>query len=291
METAKPLISIITAAYNAETHLKSCIEKVQLQTYRGFEHLIIEGQSTDNTLLTAQTAALHYSNLIVFSQKDRGVYDALNIGIEKSKGEWIYFLGADDYFMNEEILLQVQKELVQSDSKIVYGNALVERYNRVFDGEFDMEKILRHNVCHQAVFYHRSVFKEIGLFQLKYKQEADYVFNLYCWLSCKYAPHYIPLTIAFFKDGGVSSPARDAVVVKDYPVITVQAVLKGNAGFFKKINLLSIVMRKILLRYNPLVVFQLLLHPVQNLFFIPASFIWMILSAPVRMIFKTGKKI
>lgn len=290
MERGKPLISIITAAYNAEAHLKSCIENVQQQTYRSFEHLIIEGQSTDSTLFIAQTAASNYKNLIVASQKDSGVYDALNIGIEKCKGEWVYFLGADDYFITEDVLVQVEKVLIQSTSRIIYGDAWVEKYKRLYDGEFDIEKILRHNVCHQAVFYHRSIFDEMGFYQLKYKQEADYVFNLHCWLSCKYAPQYIPLAIAFFKDGGVSSPARDTTVVKDYPSIVVQDILSSSAGLFSKIHMLSIALRKIMLRYKPIVIFQLLLRSVQNLFFIPISSVWMLIEIMIRLGSKTVKK-
>lgn len=284
MNSGVPLISIITPLYNASQLIEEFVQKVQLQSFKDFELVLIEGNSQDNTIEKARILANKYNNITLYSGKDNGVYDAMNKGLEFAKGEWLYFLGCDDYFFETGTLLKMSKVLTKTNSKIVYGNAWVERYGRIFDGIFDTEKILRHNICHQAVFYHRLVFEKIGNYNLVYKKEADYVFNLKCWLCFEFQPLYIPVTVAFFAHGGISSFERDSEVIKDYPSITMDAIIASKLSFFKKIDVLSVLLLKIASRYKIKSLFILALYIKSHFFLLASSFIWMFMTLPVRIL-------
>ena len=100
------------------------------------------------------------------------------------------------------------------------------------------------------MFYHESVFKLMGLYDLRYPLAADFEFNLMCWLTGKIKFIYFHRTIAYYAHGGISSIQDDAAFKKDYPHIVLNAVLNGNKNKFNKIYYLSIVFRKIIQRYS-----------------------------------------
>lgn len=244
-----PLISVITPVFNGEKFIGDCIEKVQKQSFRNFEHVIVDGLSSDDTVGIVKKYEGRFKNVLLHSEKDKGIYDAMNKGISLAKGGWLFFLGCDDYFFEDDVLEKVAAFIVNhKHAQLVYGNVWYEKLGRLYDGAFDMEKILKHNICHQSIFYHKQVFEIIGNYNLLYKIEADYEFNLRCWLSGRITHHFIPLTIAFFADGGFSAAARDANMVVNYPEIMVQQIRKGNWAFGEKINLLSKAFRKIWMR-------------------------------------------
>ncbi len=247
---SNPLLSIITVTYNAEHFINTCIEKLQAQTFKNFEHIIVDGASTDNTLSIVLDQQKLHNNIALISEPDKGIYDAMNKGINASRGEWIFFLGADDYFYTNTILEEVEHYLTGCKYNILYGNVWYQKLNKIYDGEFDIEKILKHNICHQSIFYNQTVFKLHGQFNLKYKQEADYEFNLRCWLQKRVIHQFIPYTIAFYSDGGNSSFARDTDLVKDYPKLITHLIASSRDSVLNKIKNFAIAYRKILLRYN-----------------------------------------
>lgn len=244
-----PLISVITPVYNGEKFIEDCIQKVQKQTFRNFEHIIVDGVSTDNTITIVKKYADDLDNVLLHSEKDKGIYDAMNKGISLAKGKWLFFLGCDDYFFGDDVLEKVAACTgSHSWAQLIYGNVWYEKLARLYDGAFDMEKILKHNICHQSIFYHKQVFEIIGNYNLQYKIEADYEYNLRCWLSGRITHYFIPLTIAFFADGGFSAAARDVKMVAHYPEIIVQQIRTGDWNLGKKINHLSKAFRKIWMR-------------------------------------------
>ena len=244
-----PLISVITPVYNGEKFIGKCIQKVQQQSFRHFEHIIVDGASADSTVTIVKKYTGDFENVILHSEKDKGIYDAMNKGISLAKGEWLFFLGCDDYFFEDDVLEKVAAFIAANQqSQLIYGNVWYQKLARLYDGAFDIEKILKRNICHQSIFYHKGVFEITGSYNLLYKIEADYEFNLRCWLSGKIRHSFIPLTIAFFSFGGFSAAARDANMVANYPEIIVQQIEKGSWAFGKKINLLSKAYRKIWMR-------------------------------------------
>ncbi|EIF50097.1 glycosyltransferase family 2 protein [Sulfurovum sp. AR] len=183
----KPLISIITVVYNGEKYLEQTIQSVINQNYDNVEYIIIDGGSTDRTVDLIKK----YEDKIDYwvSEKDSGIYDAMNKGLELVSGEWINFMNAGDSFCDKSILQEtVSTYLFQQKYDIVFG------YVKMIDEEHNylgyrhpykhLEEcdFLKDNcVAHQAAFTHKKVFEQIGKFSCEYQVQGDYDF----WLRAK----------------------------------------------------------------------------------------------------------
>jgi glycosyltransferase involved in cell wall biosynthesis len=209
-----PLISVIIPTFQAEGTLERALKSVTDQTYKDYEALIIDGGSRDETLEIAKHFGDQFSQVRCFSSPDRGVFDAMNKGIFNSRGRWLYFLGSDDHLYAHDTLEQVSRSL-QDTTGVVYGNVFSTRWNGVYDGEFDGEKILDKNICHQAIFFHRSVFEALGPFNIKYRYAGDWEFNYRWMLSPVIEKRYTDQVIANYSDGGLSSQNRDLKFEQD----------------------------------------------------------------------------
>lgn len=199
--------SIIIPTFNSEKTLKQCLNSVVSQTFKDYEVIIIDGLSSDSTLRTIKKYSAQYELIRWISEKDSGIYDAMNKGIKLAKGEWLYFLGSDDSLFSSDTLNQIQKEL--QDFDVVYGNVTSSRFNGIYDGPFTKEKIYEKNICHQAILYNKRVFQKIGGFNLKYRSQADWDHNLSWFLSDKIRKTYVDVIIANYADGGFSSLNAD----------------------------------------------------------------------------------
>src|SRR5882724_10379769 len=162
MTASRPLITIITPTYNAGKFIEKCIESVQAQTFKNFEHLILDGESVDDTVKLVQQYGQRFTTIKLKVEKDKGVFDAMNKGIGLAQANWLYFLGADDYLYDNDVLRKISEYLLKNEAQLIYGNVFFQNLHRLYDKDFDIEKILKHNICHQSVFYHVSVFKIIG---------------------------------------------------------------------------------------------------------------------------------
>jgi glycosyltransferase involved in cell wall biosynthesis len=200
------MISIITVVRNAEQTIENSILSVLSQTYKDYEFIIIDGNSTDNT---ANIINKYLSRISIFvSEPDLGIYDAMNKAIIKSNGDWIYFLGSDDVFYNNGVLENIFSNKLYKSYDILYGNVLTKNGKELFDGEFDVLKHFSKSVCQQAIFYRKSVFSK-GLFENKYLTTADYVFNIK-HLSKNYDKWlYIPNIICIYNESGSSYKLKD----------------------------------------------------------------------------------
>ena len=208
-----PLISIIIPTYNSEKFLSNCLESCAFQTFNNFEIIIVDGVSIDNTLEIASLFKERFKSITIHSEVDKGIYDAMNKGIQLAKGDWIYFMGSDDTFFNNEVLYTVVKNL-NSTLDVVYGNVLSEFHGGIYDGVFDGLKISRKNICHQAIFFKKRIFNDIGLFDLKYKVVADWDHNIKWFFNPKIKHQYIDVLVANFSDDGFSSQNEDLVFIK-----------------------------------------------------------------------------
>ena len=147
------------------------------------------------------------------SEPDKGVYDAMNKGIDKSQGEWLYFLGSDDYMIDEQVLEKVS-EYIDDSCHIVYGE-VESQLPEIYRGEWCLEKMLK-NRCHQAIFYNRRFFADGLRYDLRYKILGDYDINLRWFLMThKYKHKYMPVVVAHFSMTGLSSSIRDEVFDAD----------------------------------------------------------------------------
>lgn len=218
------MISIITVVYNAENTLEQTILSVINQTYQNKEFIIIDGKSTDKTNSIIEKYQHNISYYI--SEKDDGIYDAMHKGIKQAKGNFVYFLGADDVFMDENTLTNVASYL-KNNKFIYYGNAFFKAKNLKYDGYFNSFKIVTRNICHQSIFYPRDVFKKYT-YNLNYKILADYDLNIRLFFSGYFKFKYMPLTVALFNDEGLSGAGGyDDAFVKDRLTI-----IKNNSPYY-----------------------------------------------------------
>ncbi len=175
-----PKISVITVCRNAEKTIGRTIASVAHQTCKCFEYIVIDGASTDGTLELLQKHMT--GNKIVVSEPDDGIYDAMNKGIRKATGEYLYFLGADDWLVDAHVLERVRAFIRRHPGYSFYmGNVFLYQENLQLikrqRGNLSAEDIKYGNMCpHQGLFARRDSMEE-G-FDTHYKIAADYEFLL-----------------------------------------------------------------------------------------------------------------
>ena len=177
-------------------------------------------ERTDATLahLRAQGSALR-----CLSEPDEGIYDAMNKGIRLTSSEFLYFLGAGDRLLPgvlEAVAAEIRKLPCQgetSQATLLYGNVDWSIYSRPYDGRFNRFKLLRRNICHQAIFYQRSVFERLGFYNTRYGSLADWEFNIRCFNDQGVHKRYIPFRIADYEGAGKSSTTPDLAFYAEFP--------------------------------------------------------------------------
>ena len=171
--TNKPLITIITAVLNNEKYLEECILSLHNQKYNNYEHIIVDGGSKDQTLNIIKK----YEDKIDYwcSQKDKGIYDAFNIGMKLSAGEYIGFLNSDDYFSDDALNI-LEKYITKYPKKdFIFGS--VKKHWGILHG-YKPYKIYwswGFYSSHSTGFFIKAeAAKKVGFYNLKYKYSSDY---------------------------------------------------------------------------------------------------------------------
>lgn len=196
----QPLVSIITIVFNGEQYLEQTIQSVLQQSYPHIEYIIIDGGSSDGTvdIIKKYEQGLAYW----ISEKDKGVSDAFNKGIEKAKGEIIGLINADDWYERDTV-----KKVVEAISSydVCYGDLRYwkkEKPEVVFTGD---HRYLQHEMTlnHPTVFIRRSIYQQFGQFDLAYKYAMDYDLLLRLKLKgCRFI--HIPEVLANMRWEGIS---------------------------------------------------------------------------------------
>jgi glycosyltransferase involved in cell wall biosynthesis len=190
---SNPLISIITVVYNGQATLEQTILSVLNQTYKNIEYIIIDGASTDGTVDIIKKYEQHLACWI--SEPDRGIYDAMNKGIDKAAGEWINFMNSGDMFYKNTALQSIFTTGDTAHADILYGDVLLTWPV----GEY-VEKAKSINlITERMIFIHQSSFVKTQLmkerkFDTSLKCCGDYNFFYHCYLDNKvfdYVPHII----------------------------------------------------------------------------------------------------
>src|SRR5260370_31295802 len=149
----------------------------------------------------------------------------MNKGIRLTSGKFLYFLGAGDRLLPgvlEAVAFEIGKLPGQDRTArptLIYGNVNLSHDSRPYDGRFNRFKLLRHNICHQAIFYQRSVFERLGFYNTKYRSLADWEFNIRCFNDRGIRKRYIPLRIADYEGVGKSITTPDLAFYADFPLI------------------------------------------------------------------------
>ena len=221
-----PKISIVTVVFNAVKTLQETIESVLSQSYENVEFIIVDGGSTDGTIDILKGCS---SPKITWkSEPDKGIYDAMNKGIKMASGEWIYFLGADDTFYNNNVLEKIFSNPDNREFDLLYGNAYVFALKRKYDGEFSRERILFQNISHQAIFYRKEIHGIVGYYNAKYRTFADWNLNIECFFHSEIRIKYIDIIIANFAAGGLGTSQPDLPFLRNYLFPKNLEVLNGK---------------------------------------------------------------
>ena len=186
--------SVITVCKNEGRTLEQTILSVKNQTYKNIEHIIIDGNSTDET---ESILKKYKKDLIILSENDNGIYDAMNKGLTLATGDFIIFINANDYFYDEKVVENVNSQIDNNpNAEFIYGQGVfVELNNPAKIVSIISNKYIK-NVYdiydggmfnHQSVFYKKTLFEKYGNFSTKYKIVSDNVFNLKCVIKhrCK----------------------------------------------------------------------------------------------------------
>ena len=175
-----PLVSVVTAVKNGEDTVKRCIQSVNTQTYPNVQHVIIDGNSTDNTKNILRNSQLTSQQMVVVSEDDLGIYDAINKGIRASDGTFLLILGSDDWLEPNGIDLLVAS-IKENNADFAVGSAkmhskLCPQLNKMWKiNNFDY-RLLTGGMpfSHQALLASTDCYKECGLYNMHYKISADY---------------------------------------------------------------------------------------------------------------------
>ena len=219
-------ISIITVVYNNERTIKDALESVLGQSYRDIEYVIIDGKSKDNTvtIIDEYTDKLGY----FISEKDNGLYDAMNKGIQAATGDVIGILNSDDLYQDFDVIADVMEQF-NNDSTldILYGNLVYVKSD-------DVNKIVRNWKCkpyynrffengnvppHPALFVKKSVYDKVGLFNLDYKLAADYELMLRMLKKHDFKIKYIDRLIVKMRLGGATNQSYKNIINQNKEIV------------------------------------------------------------------------
>ena len=195
--------SIITVCYNAAGCIRPTMDSLVSQSGADIEYIVVDGASKDGTQDIVRSYGERVSTFV--SEKDKGIFDAMNKGISLATGDVLFFLNADDVFCDPAVLRDVAAQFDADPSlELVYGNIVVTRDGHKHPRRFHWvtpRNIYYGDLCHQAVFARRSVFQRLGAFNLSMPTDADYDWLLRVFHSGA-RTRYIDRDICFFADGG-----------------------------------------------------------------------------------------
>jgi glycosyltransferase involved in cell wall biosynthesis len=212
-------ISIITVVYNNVKTIEACINSVLGQDYDDIECIVIDGGSTDGTVEVIKSYGSRISKFI--SEKDNGLYDAMNKGIKLATGDMVGTLNSDDFFYDNSVVSNIAKAFITDDVDAVIGDI-------VFIKDSDENKILRkyssakwqpgrfawgYMPAHPSFFAKTSLFNEIGFYRTDYKIASDYELLIRFLLVKKIKWKYIPLITTKMRPGGASTQGIKSILI------------------------------------------------------------------------------
>ena len=233
--TDSPLISVITAVFNGAEHIEETIRAVLEQTYSPVEHIIVDGGSTDGTLAILEK----YTDQLAYwvSEPDKGIYDAMNRGVDlvTDPESYVLFANSDDSLYSPEALERVISQ--SSGEDLVYGKMVLTDgdISGVAGRRVELDDLAVQTLCHPATFVRRRVFDQVGKFDTSYRIAADYDHIVRCF-SAPVSTRFVDVIVAKMRMGGVSEDRfllscreRKAVIRKRFPLVPrLRGILQVN---------------------------------------------------------------
>ncbi|HEY5369126.1 MAG TPA: glycosyltransferase family 2 protein [Hanamia sp.] len=204
-------VSIITVTMNSERYLSDCIESVQRQNYKNIEHIIVDGKSTDRTLEIIRKNSNHISSWV--SEADRGMYDAINKGIQMATGDIIGILNSDDMYASADSVMSIVDCFENNNVDSVYGDLVyvdpvnTQKVIRYWKGVSFKRSRFRYGwmPAHPTFYIRRDLIQQYGLYENYYYTAADYEFMARYLFLNKVSSCYLDAMLVKMRSGGLSN--------------------------------------------------------------------------------------
>ncbi len=204
-------ISIVTINYNDHTGLQRTLKSVEDQIWDDFEHIVIDGNSSDGSIELLEKT--HYQQLKWISEPDAGIYDAMNKGIAQAKGEYTIFLNSGDKLYRDDVLSIVEPTL-NFGKDVVYGNLWIEDakgggFTNTYPATIDFSFLKRTSLGHGATFIKRTLFERYGNYRTDLKIVSDWAFFVKVLCVEKVSQARVDTIVSTFYQGGISTTSEN----------------------------------------------------------------------------------
>lgn len=208
---SEPTITVITVCYNSGASLNRALKSVQAQSWSKIEHIVIDGGSTDDTLKILELNKEHLA--YYSSEPDKGIYDAMNKGLDRATGDIICFLNADDYYSSEDVLSRVAKLMSEFELDALMGDVtffhaanperIVRRYR---SDRFTPQRLAWGWMpAHPALFLCKSIVQRVGGFKTDYRIAGDFDYIARVFHGHKLRCKHLPDALVHMQTGGAST--------------------------------------------------------------------------------------
>lgn len=232
-------VSVITPVYNGAGHIRDTIESVLGQTYKNIEYIVVDGGSTDGTMeIVKEYEPLFQGRMKYVSEKDKGIYNAMNKGIRMSCGQLIGIINSDDYY-DKNAVQNILDNMGNVKYQVVYGYLGMLKGNQYYGMSKKTHNSLETVMLpHPTCFVTRAVYQKYGLYLEWLKASADYELMLRLRSKKDVAFIQVKTVIAYFREGGISSSSRcyleGEIVRVMYQIITPWEFGKRILRFIKQ---------------------------------------------------------
>ena len=245
-------ISIITVVRNNSSTIKDAIESVLSQTYNDIEYIIIDGSSTDGTLDIIQSYAKYITKIV--SERDEGIYDAMNKGISLASGDIIGILNSDDVYFDENVIDNVINFFKEKQTDSIYGDLMYVEKN-------DLSKVIRYwkssvfkmgsfakgwHPPHPTFFAKKNLYDKYGLFDVNMKVSADFDLMLRLLEKNKISTSYLPRVLVKMRTGGESNKSLRNIIISNISIL--KSFKKNNIAVNNFMYLLYRLLPKVIQR-------------------------------------------
>jgi len=204
-------VTIITVTYNSEKYLEDCILSVVNQRYHDIEHIIVDAKSTDNTIPIIKKYEAHIAKWI--SEKDNGMYDAINKGMEMATGDIIGILNSDDMLENPEVIDYIVEAFIQQHVDSLYGDLEyvdpidLNKIYRIWKGKPYRRSLFNSGwmPAHPTFYFKKSVFEKYGGYETHFYSAADYELMSRYLFKHRISSYYLPKLLVKMRRGGQSN--------------------------------------------------------------------------------------